>query len=111
MSSSKVLLGVLAGVAAGALLGVLMAPEKGSATREKLKKIGEDYADDLTDKFKELKDMLGEKLEGIKSDGMDMMEKGRSKFEETKNSVKSTAQNLGTSNYGTSGGGSNSSKS
>jgi hypothetical protein len=55
--------------------------------------------------------MLGEKLEGIKSDGMDMMEKGRSKFEETKNSVKSTAQNLGTSNYGTSGGGSNSSKS
>jgi gas vesicle protein len=93
MSTGKVLLGVLAGVAAGALLGVLLAPEKGSETRAKLAKLGEDYADDLTDKFKELKDVLAEKLETVKSEGMNMAEKGKSKFEEAKNSVKNSVQN------------------
>jgi len=47
MNSGKVLLGVLAGLAAGALLGVLFAPEKGSDTRKKISKKGEDYADSL----------------------------------------------------------------
>jgi gas vesicle protein len=97
MSSGKVLLGVLAGMAAGALLGVLMAPEKGSATREKLSKLGEDYADDLTDKFKELRDTLAEKLDMVKSDGMDMVEKGKSKIDQAKREVKNTVQNGGSS--------------
>ena len=45
MSTGKVLLGVLAGVAAGAMLGILFAPDKGSNTRKKISKKGEDYAD------------------------------------------------------------------
>ena len=47
MSSGKVLLGVLAGVAVGALVGTLLAPEKGSETRQKLVDKGEDYLVDL----------------------------------------------------------------
>ena len=50
MSTGKVLLGVLAGAAAGALLGVLLAPEKGSETRKKITKKGEEYADALFSK-------------------------------------------------------------
>jgi len=45
LSSGKVLLGILTGAAAGALLGVLFAPEKGSVTRKKISKKGEDYAE------------------------------------------------------------------
>lgn len=97
MSSGKVLLGVLAGVAAGALLGILMAPDKGSATREKLSKLGEDYADDIADKFQELRDTLAEKLESVKNSGMNIAEKGKSRLDEVKRDVKSSAQSTGNS--------------
>src|SRR5690349_13554358 len=51
MKTGKVLLGVLAGVAAGALIGILFAPEKGSKTRKKILDKGQDYADELKEKF------------------------------------------------------------
>ena len=51
MSSGKVVLGVLAGLAAGALLGILLAPDKGSETRKKLKENAGDYADELKKKL------------------------------------------------------------
>ena len=47
MNTGKVLLGVLAGVAAGALVGILFAPAKGSRTRKRIYKKGEDYAEGL----------------------------------------------------------------
>ncbi len=69
MSAGKVLLGVLAGAAAGALLGVLLAPDKGSVTREKLAKFGEDYSGDLADKLKDLKDTVLDKI-GMAENGV-----------------------------------------
>jgi gas vesicle protein len=69
MSAGKVLLGVLAGAAAGALLGVLLAPDKGSVTRDKLAKLGEDYSGDLADKIKDLRDTVLEKV-GMAENGV-----------------------------------------
>ena len=66
MSSGKVLLGLLAGVAAGALLGVLFAPDKGSVTRKKITKKGEDFADGLSEKFNEFVDTVSEKFDDVK---------------------------------------------
>jgi gas vesicle protein len=68
MSLGKVLLGVLAGVAAGALLGVLFAPEKGTVTRKKITRKGDDYADALKEKFNEYMETISEKLEDVKDE-------------------------------------------
>ena len=68
MSSGKVLLGVLAGVAAGALLGILFAPEKGSTTRRKIVSKGEEYVDDLKEKFSEFVDKVADKFESAKEE-------------------------------------------
>jgi gas vesicle protein len=84
MNSGKVLLGVLAGAAAGALLGVLLAPEKGTVTREKLAKLGDDYTGDITDKIKELRDSITDKIDSFREDGNDLVEKGKAKFDQVK---------------------------
>ena len=56
MSTKKVVLGVLAGVTAGAIAGVLLAPDKGSDTRNKIAKKSKETSDDLKDKFNEFVD-------------------------------------------------------
>lgn len=65
MSSGKVLLGILAGAAAGAMLGILFAPDKGSNTRKKIVSKGEEYAEDLKEKFGEFVDNVAEKYESV----------------------------------------------
>lgn len=81
MSSGKVLLGVLAGIATGALIGVLFAPEKGSTTRKKIQRKGDDYVDDLKDKLNEFLEMVkakaGEETEEVKA----LAKNGKSKLE------------------------------
>ena len=84
MSSGKVFLGVLAGLAAGALLGILFAPEKGSVTRKKISKKGEDYADILKEKFDEFLDNMNEKFEEAKEDVSDFAEQSKDKSEKAK---------------------------
>jgi len=48
--SSKVLIGLLAGLAAGAALGLLFAPEAGSDTRERLGQSLKDLGDTIKEK-------------------------------------------------------------
>lgn len=82
MSSGKVLLGVLAGVAAGATLGILFAPDKGSVTRRKISRKGEDYAEDLEERFNEFIDGITKQYEAAKKDAMRAAENGKVKAEE-----------------------------
>lgn len=53
MSTEKVILSVVAGAAVGVLIGVLLAPEKGTETRRKIIKQGNDYSRDVKQKFNE----------------------------------------------------------
>ena len=68
MDTGKVLVGVLAGVAAGAVLGILFAPAKGSETRKKILKAGEDNIDAVKEKLNDILESLGEKIEKVKED-------------------------------------------
>ena len=68
MSSGKVVLGLLAGIAAGALAGILFAPAKGSKTRKRILKKGEDYVEDITEKFNDLLKTVTEKVEKVKDE-------------------------------------------
>ena len=68
MDTGKILVGVLAGLAAGAVLGVLFAPDKGSLTRKKICKKGEDMTDDLKEKFDEFLNNISEKFDKAKED-------------------------------------------
>lgn len=62
MSTQKVTLGVIAGLAAGSILGILLAPDKGSNTIKKASRIGDDYANNLKDKFGNFRRNISRKL-------------------------------------------------
>lgn len=84
MSSGKLLLGVLAGVAAGAVLGILFAPDKGSETRKKIAKKGEDYADGIKEKFNNLLDDLSQKVDGVQAKANKMADDAKVTVEDAK---------------------------
>ena len=82
MSSGKVLLGVLAGVAVGAMLGILFAPDKGSATRKKIAQKSDEYADELGEKFNEFISSMTEKFEAMKEETARMYKGGKQQLKE-----------------------------
>ncbi len=84
MNSGKVLLGLLAGIAAGATLGILFAPEKGTATRRRISRKANDYSDGLGDKFNDFIDSVTTKFESLKSEAIDYVENGQEKAENIK---------------------------
>jgi gas vesicle protein len=71
MNSGKVILGALAGLTAGALIGILFAPDKGSESRSKIVKKGEDYLDSVKQKFNSLLDNISGKYNGGRVDVTD----------------------------------------
>jgi gas vesicle protein len=93
MSTGKVILGTVAGLAVGAILGVLFAPDKGSATRKKIIDKGHDYADGLTSKCKDIVNSISETFQSAKEDAQEFVDKGKAKFDEFKQEVKDAASN------------------
>ena len=68
MNSGKVVLGVLMGGVIGVTLGILFAPAKGTETRKKILRKGEDAIDEISDKFEELLNNLTEKIDTVKEE-------------------------------------------
>lgn len=80
MKSGKIVLGMLAGIAIGSLLGIMLAPDKGSATRKKLtrqmSRKREDITDELSEKFNEVVEDFTNKIESVKKEVKKMAENG-----------------------------------
>jgi gas vesicle protein len=56
--SSNILAAFVLGAAVGAAVGLLVAPEKGSETRRKLREEGQKFADSVQEKVKEGKEKM-----------------------------------------------------
>lgn len=95
MNSGKILLGLLAGVATGAMLGILFAPDKGSATRKKITKKGEDFAQGISDRFSDFIHEVSEKFESIQHEAKAMVENGKAKMEPAESEVAKLARKSG----------------
>jgi gas vesicle protein len=59
-NSTKVTLGILGALAAGVAIGLLIAPEKGSEIRKRIKRTAGDWADNLTHLFQQGKEEMNE---------------------------------------------------
>lgn len=77
MDSVKILAGVFAGAAIGAALGVLFSPAKGTVTRRKLKRRGQDFVDDIEDNLSEFYDEISKSYSTVLDEAQELAEKGK----------------------------------
>lgn len=64
----KMIGALLVGAAIGGTLGILFAPDKGSDTRKKIVKKGENYSDAVKEKINEILDTMADKFENKKDE-------------------------------------------
>lgn len=84
MKSGKILLGVFGGLVAGALLGILLAPDRGSNTRKKIMRKGEDLVDNAKDRLDEMVEGVNSKIQNLVQEATNLAKRGKEKA----NSVK-----------------------
>jgi gas vesicle protein len=98
MSTYKVFLGVVTGVAIGAAMGVLFAPDKGSSTRKKIARKGQDYVDGLGEKFNSLIDGITHQVDTVRHEAKKLVDSASSKAQdleaEASNAVHTTKSKL-----------------
>jgi len=78
MSSSKLLVGFLAGAAVGALAGILFAPDKGSNTRKKIATKSGDITDSVKNSFNDFIDGVKQTYAGAKEEAEEFSAKTKS---------------------------------
>jgi gas vesicle protein len=81
-TKTKVILGLVGAAAAGVIVGLMIAPEKGSDLRKKVKDTAGDWAGHLTDLFANAK---GE-IDGLKTKGTKVAGDVGNKFNNVKES-------------------------
>jgi len=85
-NTGKVIGAIFLGAAIGGALGILFAPDKGSETRKKISKKGNDLTDAVKEKFDAIVDKFKKEVEDVKDQATDFAENGRSVIEKLKTS-------------------------
>lgn len=83
--------GLVVGGAVGAIAGLLFAPETGEETRKKVAVKSKEWADDMYNKFDDLKDSVTEVLEDVKQGAAEVMEDVKKGTTEVLDDVKKSA--------------------
>lgn len=84
MSTSKIVIGALAGLTAGAIVAVLFAPDSGANTRKKIKAKGQDTVDSVKGKYQDIVDGIASKIESVKTEGMKFFDQQKNIAQNTK---------------------------
>jgi gas vesicle protein len=87
-TTTKIVLGVVGAAAAGMLIGLLIAPEKGSETRKRIRKTTGEWADGLSQLFVKGKEEAENLKEDLKEDLKDKGRHAKSAAEDKVNKIK-----------------------
>jgi gas vesicle protein len=88
MSSSKILVGFLAGAAVGALAGILFAPDKGANTRKKIANKTGDLTDTVKNSFSDFIDGVKDTYAGAEEKAEKLADKAKAGFNSAKGDVR-----------------------
>jgi gas vesicle protein len=92
MSTTKVLLGFVAGAAVGALAGILFAPDSGENTRKKIQDKTGDWGDAAKDSFNGLIDGVKNAYSGAKDKMEEFGDHAKANMTSARNDVKAEAR-------------------
>jgi len=86
-TGTKVFLGILGAAAAGVVIGMLIAPEKGSEMRARIKKSAGDWVDNLSNLFVKGREELEEFSDTAMEKGRQMKSAAEEKVNRMKESI------------------------
>lgn len=68
MNTTKMLIGICSGLITGVVIGVLFAPHKGSDTRRRIIRQGDNYTEAVKEKVNEYVEVINDKFEKAKKE-------------------------------------------
>ena len=92
-NNSKVVLGIVTAAAAGAVIGLLFAPEKGTELRDKVRDTPNGLASDLLDVIQRGRQQYAEVEDQVQDKAKELKSKVVGKYEETKDRVETEVAN------------------
>jgi gas vesicle protein len=81
MKAGKILIGVLSGAAAGVAAGLLLAPKKGSDTRQRIKDKSNEYVTGSRERINGFVDDVSHRFDSVKSKAMGKTKKLQSEMD------------------------------